>query len=358
MSTTPNMNLLLPDPTITPGPTYASENDTAFYVVDAHDHTLGKGVPIPANGLNINNDLPYNGFNALTLRSTQFQNQGSPLSLPGDLNNLYVSQGNLYYNNQIGQQVQITSGASLNASSIGGIGGDYVGSGALEFYTSATKTFTFWSSNNVPANLDAGSITIREVVTSPNGITISSPTSLVANYGLVLPTGLPVATGFLTVDPSGNMSLATPLVGGLTQVNMGSVGQQVSSSSGMIDYNSGTFTPVNNLSVTITTTGRPVMLAVQSDGQNGVPVYINLHYISVGDGGNMALFRGVTQITSNIFLPPTNLSNNGNVFFPLPGFLALDRPTAGTYTYTYQASVSNTAASIGVYNAVLVAYEL
>lgn len=214
MPTTPNMGLLLPIPTVTPGPTYASENNDAFDVIDAHDHSPGKGVPVSSNGININADLTFAAFNATNLRSTQYINNGSPLSLPGDVNAVYVANGNLYYNNQLGQQVQITNGAALNATVIGGIGGDYTTSTALEFYTALTRTFTFWSAPNVPANLDAGSITIREIALSPNGITISSPTALPADYTLTLPAALPVSTSAVSVDPTGQLIFS----GGVTPV--------------------------------------------------------------------------------------------------------------------------------------------
>lgn len=205
MSTTPNMLLLLPIPTITPGPTYASEEVTAFTTIDAHDHTTGKGVPVPTLGLNINNDLTFNDYNATTLRSTQYEIQSAVLSLPTDLTCIYSVAGNLYWNNQIGQPVQITSGATIDATTIGGIGGDYATSTALEFYTSATRTFTFWSNTNVPANIDAGSITIREVAVSPNGITINSPSALAASYDITLPGALPSTTSILTEDPTGQI---------------------------------------------------------------------------------------------------------------------------------------------------------
>lgn len=219
MSTTPNMLLLLPIPTVTIGPTYASENNIAFATIDSHDHTTGKGVPIPSNGLNINNDLPFNGFNATQFRSVRFTSQSAPLSLPADLSSLYVSQGNLFYNNSTGQQVQITSGAALDATSIGGIGGDYATSTALEFYTSLSSTFTFWSANNVPANIDTGAITIRQVTTSPHGITIQSPNSLAANYSLTLPGALPPSSAAVTVNSSGQLSFISGgsiPVGGIT----------------------------------------------------------------------------------------------------------------------------------------------
>lgn len=214
MATTPNMGMLLPDPTITPGPTYASENDTAFFVVDAHDHSPGKGLPVSSSGFNINADLPFNDFNANNLRSCQLHNNSSLLSLPADITCLFAKGGDLYYNNAIGQHVQITLGAALNATVIGGIGGDYTTSTALEFYTSLSRTFTFWSAPNVPANLDSGSITIREIAVSPKGITIASPASLAADYTLTLPGALPSATSAVSVDPTGIVTFG----GGVTPV--------------------------------------------------------------------------------------------------------------------------------------------
>ena len=206
MATAPNMNLLLPDPTITPGPTYASENNTAFQVIDSHDHTFGKGLPIPAAALNINSDLSFGAFNATNLRSVQFVSQATPLSLPTDINSLSVVLGNLVYNNNLGQPVQITSGAALNASSIGGIGGDYGTSTALEFYTSADQTFTFWSNTNVPANIDAGHVTFRNVTSGSAGVTLAPNASIVSSYQLTFPIALPAAEGAMGVDASGNIS--------------------------------------------------------------------------------------------------------------------------------------------------------
>ncbi len=202
------MGLLLPIPTVTPGPTYASENNDAFFGVDSHDHTSGKGVPIPSAGLNINADLTFNAFNAISLRATRFQSQSAPLTTPSDINQLYVVNGNLFYNNQLGQSIQLTIGAALDATTIGGIGGDYGTSTALEFYTTSTRTFTFWSNTNVPANLDAASVTIREIAVSPNGITLSSPSALAANYTITLPTGLPASTSALVVSPTGAASFS------------------------------------------------------------------------------------------------------------------------------------------------------
>lgn len=329
------MSLLLPIPTSTPGPTYASENNSAFTVIDSHDHTPGKGVPIPSNGININNDLPFNGFNASSLRSTQFRSQSANLSLPTDVSMLYVVNGNLTYNNQLGQPVQITAGATLNASTIGGIGGDYATSTALEFYTSADQTFTFWSNTNVPAKLDSGSITIRPQLTSPPGITINAPVSLAANYLLNLPGALPASPSYLTVDASGNMSLSKTVL----------PNSQTSGSSGMFSTGNTAYTPVTNLSVTITTSGNPVQLTLQSDGISGVS---NMGV--TGDIGSFAFFRGVTT------LGQYSVNTGGSISIPA-SLNYVDVVSSGSHTYTVQIAISATS-NVFVNNAVLIAREL
>lgn len=200
------MGLLLPDPTITPGPTYASENNDAFVLIDDHDHTLGKGLPIPSGALNINADLPFNNFNAITLRAARFTSQSAVLSTPSDINQVYVVNGNLFYNNQLGQPVQITSGAAIDATSIGGIGGDYATSTALVFYTSADKTFTFWSNTNTPASIDSGPVTFRNNTLNSFGITFAPNAAIASNYQITWPAALPSTSEGLSIDPSGNIT--------------------------------------------------------------------------------------------------------------------------------------------------------
>jgi len=117
-TTTPNMNLVLPDVSVEPGPQWASDLNTALDLVDAHDHTTGKGVPVPSAGLSINADLPFGNNDATTLRSTRFTSQGSPLSTAPDVDCVYVSGDNLYYNDNSGNKIQITSGGGLNPSAV------------------------------------------------------------------------------------------------------------------------------------------------------------------------------------------------------------------------------------------------
>lgn len=374
MPTTPNMGMLLPIPTVTPGPTYASENNDAFDVIDGHDHTTGKGVPVPSNGININNDLPYNGFNASDLRSTQFFNNPSPLSLPADITVVYVSGGDLWYNNQLGQQVQITAGASLNAGSIGGIGGDYVGSGALEFYTSASKTFTFWSSTNVPAALDSGPITLRNILLGSNGVTVNPPPSIPANYAITLPADNTAGSlSFLTMDTSNNIAASVPTNSAFVNTNNivnqsvtqgklapRAIGLNVDPGIGGVAISSPiTFSASGNaninvpgLTVTLTTTGRPVFIGLQvSDANLTGAIVVN------GSGVTIEIFRSPGPTVFLTFIEPPVA---GNLIIPPSTVWAIDvnNITAGTYTYGVSSFGGAVGASYEYSNVVMIAYEL
>lgn len=203
---TPYMNLNLPVPTSEPGPQWAVELNAALGLVDSHNHSTGQGAPILAASININSDLAFNNNNLNTVRSMRFQNQGSPLSLPADVTSIYASGGDLWYNNLSGQQVKITSGATLNAGSIGGIGGDYTTSGALELYTSATTSYSFTTDGTQLANMFNGAMKIYRTGTSDFGVTLQAPSSLSASYILTLLTGLPSSQTALSVSSTGQIS--------------------------------------------------------------------------------------------------------------------------------------------------------
>lgn len=222
MSTTPNMGLNLPVPTVTPGPAYASQNNTAFDVIDQHNHTAGQGVPVPSSGLNINGTLSFQQNNATELRSTQYFDNSTPLGLPADLRCVYSVNGDLYYNDGVGNQIQLTVGGALNAASVGGIGGDYATSTASVFYTSLNTTFTFWQSSGVPATIDVGTVIIRAEVASAFGVSLTANPAMSADYTLVLPTVLPASLKILTLDASGNIG-ATLYIDGTTIKNNANV---------------------------------------------------------------------------------------------------------------------------------------
>lgn len=206
MPLTPYMGLLLPDPTVTPGPTYATEEVTAFTTIDSHNHTLGNGAPIPTLAIDIDNDLPFNGFNATEFRAARFESQSAALSLPTDITELYVVNGNLFYNNQLGQPVQITNGAAIDATSIGGIGGDYATSTASVFYTASDEEFTFWSNTNTPASIETGPISFANITLNSPSITFAPSNTIASSYQLTWPGALPTSNAAIQVSPSGVLS--------------------------------------------------------------------------------------------------------------------------------------------------------
>ena len=107
------MNLDLPVVSVTLGPDYATQNNEAFETIDAHDHTSGKGLKIPAAGLNINANLDFQSKKAFNLASLQLINQAVALSGATNARSVSTTAGDLYYTNAAGTSIQITSGGSL-----------------------------------------------------------------------------------------------------------------------------------------------------------------------------------------------------------------------------------------------------
>lgn len=115
MSTT-YMNLDLPTPSVTLGPQWASDINDAFDLVDAHDHSSGKGVKVKPNGMNINDDLDIQEHTLENVEAVELVTLDSTLS--GATNSLKVHShaGDLYFTNSAGTPVQITSGGSIVSS--------------------------------------------------------------------------------------------------------------------------------------------------------------------------------------------------------------------------------------------------
>lgn len=120
MAITPNMLMDLPTVSVTLGPEWATQLNTAFTDrIDTHDHSSGKGVKVTPAGLNINADLSIASNHLNSINSSRYIDNTGTLSDPADIRSTYVVNGDLYYNNGAGAAVQITSGASVNSSSDG-----------------------------------------------------------------------------------------------------------------------------------------------------------------------------------------------------------------------------------------------
>lgn len=107
------MNLTLPTPTVTQGPQWASQINTALESIDQHDHSSSKGKPIPTSGINVNADLSFEEYRAISLKSSQYIDQTATLTGSSNASSIYSIGGNLYWTNSSGVAVQVTSGGSV-----------------------------------------------------------------------------------------------------------------------------------------------------------------------------------------------------------------------------------------------------
>lgn len=203
----PNMGLVIPGVGTELSPTWASDLNASLGSIDQHNHTFGQGVPIPPAGLDINSDLTMQGNNLTNVNTVRFTSLGS--DLPGTAPNLgclYVAGNELVYNDESGNIVPITKTGSVNAGA-GSITGLPFGTASAS-YVAANQTFVWQSATNTPANLDAASVTLRNLTANSFGLTINPPSSLGADYSLTEPP--PNTTGgtvFLTYDASNNMGI-------------------------------------------------------------------------------------------------------------------------------------------------------
>ncbi len=327
----PNMNLPVPIVSVDPGPDYASQVNNSLGLIDSHNHAFGNGVQINPDGLNINADLTINSNNLTNLRAVRFTSQATtiPATTP-DIREIYVAGADLYYNDGNNNIVRITQSGGV-AGSPGSISG--LTSPASASYSSVTSTFTFQSGANIPANLDAGAITLRKISTGSPGITIAPSNSLSSSYSLTLPATLPSTQSYATIDNSGNLATPLPLVRP-TGTTVGVGGVAVSSSCGFVPLSNATNTQITPFTLTITTIGNPVMINFISDNSAS-----GGSLIETASTTNMNFYNNGTGIATQTCGSPFT-----TVVVPGSSFSHIDTTVIGvpgTYTYTIFISTSS-----------------
>jgi hypothetical protein len=207
---TPNMGLVLPTDHGS-NDVWDTIFDTSYQLIDAHDHTTGKGVKIPVAAVNFNADVSWSSggtSHAITdLVAIDFfaVATSAVTALSGALF-LNSADSNLYWRTTSGSNVQLTAGAALNVAAFtGGIGGDYAGVGALELFDDATDSY--WFQQQVGggvrqyARMRNADVDLYEYKANPtagvptNRVRLASPASLAASYVLTMPAALPTTTG-------------------------------------------------------------------------------------------------------------------------------------------------------------------
>lgn len=149
------------------------------------------------------------------------------------------------------------------------------------------------------------------------------------------------------------------VTGRLPKNNLASPGQQISSSSGAFSTTSASYVQVTNLSVTVTVTGRPVMVAIQPDG-SGNGSFIRSDNIAAFNSSSSC---GIAFYRDGASIQEINLTNQG--FNTVEGgsqtafFIFDNGATAGSHTYAFYSKSSNASLwNCQIFYVKLVAYEL
>ena len=148
--------------------------------------------------------------------------------------------------------------------------------------------------------------------------------------------------------------------GSILKTKLAPLGQQISSSSGLfgLAYTDGT-TPVDvtNLSVTITTTGRPVFLALTSDGSGTSGQLAVASLTTTIEYGRLLIKRDTTNTVYTSEFGVGSMPTGFGTEFP-GGLSAVDVPSSGTHTYKVQLITLYAGGQAQVLHMQLVAFEL
>lgn len=210
MATLPNMNIVLPTLGQDSGQ-WDDKLNAALTLVDAHDHTNGKGPRVPTAGININADLAFGGFGPTGLGKAAFN---AVTALASGSKTLFVNSADneLYWRTNGGTNVKLTSGTSINVTLVGGIVGDYSSVGAEVAYDDANKRYTFKQQGSPKpwARIATGPVRIYEYNTTETVyVELAVDATLGASYTITLPAALPAADGaVLQITAAGIVSYA------------------------------------------------------------------------------------------------------------------------------------------------------
>jgi hypothetical protein len=222
---------------------------------------------------------------------------------------------------------------------------------------------------------------------SSNGnlLTLSAPAGLASSISMTLPGSLPgsslpllmssagaMSTGQITTAQITDSNVTTAKIadsnvttakiadsnvttgkiadGAITPAKMATLTGTVSTSCGSFTTNSSTYVDVTNLSCTLTTTGRGVIIQVVPDGTPG-----SQYGVTAAAGVQAVMTARILADGSEIADFPFVAKEGGQI--PVSSIIALHVPSAGSHTYKVQLKLS-TGNDALLYNAKLFVYQL
>lgn len=216
MSYGTDLGITLPTVGVTAGPDWATSLNTALTSIIAVLETK-----VTPAGMDINADLSFRSgstsYMATDVKALEFTNQDSTLAAGTYPTTMFSCDGDgeLYYNDNAGRQIQVTSNGAVNVSSAGGITGGGYGSNSVEVnWNGSTK----YSMRTGAAADDYASVHVNDVLLndgSAHTITVAAP-SISADYTLTLPTAVPAGNGTIVQMATTGALSASNTVASLT----------------------------------------------------------------------------------------------------------------------------------------------
>ncbi len=227
------------------------------------------------------------------------------------------------------------------------IDGDNIQSGGVPAAALATGAVT-------TAKIDASAVTTAKI--ADLNVTTGKINDLAVTTGKI--NDLAVTTGKINTAAVTQAKLAARTVT-TDGTDPGAGGVVFSTSSGTFSTDSTSYTDVTNLSVTLTTLGRPVRLFLDTaDGTNESFLRAIVDTSASNPFAKYKLIRDSTDIKiTDLAMTSGSSSTSVQVVVPVGVIDHLDTPAAGTYVYKLQTLAGSNNVS-DVRHARLVAYEI
>lgn len=357
--------------------------------------------------------LSNNATNVRSVRFSLFSAIGDFNPTASDINCALDVGGDLYFIDGSGNQIQITKNGFVNSGS-GSISGLSGYPNASASYNGITGTFAWEQGIGQAANMDAATLIIRYPGSYPspagNFIALQAPAALSTGYALTFPLTLPavnnswmvsdtsgseswinadnvtteVASSVLRVkaagittaqispsanilgsqldpsanilgsqlDPSANIlgSQLDPAANILrSQIEPSNI--QISASCGVFSTISTIGVPVTNLSVTITTEGKPIYIGLQSDASASIDSTV-FDSIAAPNAQAVSFLLIRRDTSAAIYKWPVLIRT------PSGAYMIIDTPPAGVHTYDVTATAGGGGHDCSVSQTCLYAYEI
>lgn len=211
---------------------------------------------------------------------------------------------------------------------------------ATEIAANAVETSEILDLTILADDIATGAVTNTKLDSTPGSEAVS--TSTIRNQAI---TNAKIQINTIGQDRIGSNAVGTDelINGNVTRAKLEAVGQQISASSGNFGCNSET--DVTNFSLTITTSGRPVVIGMMPDGSSN-----RSRIQCIESSGNTAqadvrLYRNGGFVSRFNMMQAANGITTNTQSLPPGCIIYVDNIGAGTYTYKFTLASTNPTGS-------------